>query len=711
MLSPSPSGKDQVVRTNLHGTGDSSNFAHSGPASIVYSESGHRADEDEQDVSEDDYAPSRSASVAPSRSHSVAASRTHSRESLASGARTPVGGRVDAAFIEVQERSRMSVVTQATIPAMPSPPIPSERGARNRTTSSSQAAPPTPTADRSIRESERERTVSTASRVSTTVSSSSTVVRDRKTSTASRVSSVSQTPSWTGPPATFQPAPPIISQPVPPVISQPVLPAVLESISTVVSQPDPPAAEPRAREAEPTKSKGKGKTKTPKASVPPSPIDPADTTVGKSPGKLAETLTSVWGSASKAATPGASPLIQTSRSIGPATPKTEAPPLSHKATPKMMEVKLSEPPTPALREAHSSLPAGASSEAHHETTRELSVEITQETRTEGPPSSTTPADTVPADIISAEASRDLAAIAEAPEPSAEQLVVQFTDTELTFNSLGIDLAAPGGLELNATPEASAEPANDSSGDGGWDLGGDSWGAPTTSKKPAKSQTSWGSSGGGGNTGWGGAAKIASGWGASSGGWAMPSAPSFGGISSTLGLGLSPKPSPKPVTPSLPAERPLSIGGLGSNLAGSFSNLLGGDGKKSPAPSPRPNSTLLPAVETPAHVETPPADAPAVPVQMKEPVAPVEEATQSADVAGPETTEEPAPIPVAAPAVDKTEEAATAETPAAAPGETGDGEGNDEDKEEEEKAGGGKAKVSAPPIKATNSKGTKKKKKK
>ncbi|KAG6330080.1 hypothetical protein ID866_9008, partial [Astraeus odoratus] len=48
-----------------------------GPASIVYSESGHRADEDEQDTySEDDL---------------VAPSRAHSRDSMGSGAKTPLG--------------------------------------------------------------------------------------------------------------------------------------------------------------------------------------------------------------------------------------------------------------------------------------------------------------------------------------------------------------------------------------------------------------------------------------------------------------------------------------------------------------------------------------------------------------------------------------------------------------------------------------------
>ncbi|KAG1747243.1 uncharacterized protein EDB91DRAFT_1264952 [Suillus paluster] len=56
--------------------GDISNSVYSEPAYFVHSESGHRTDEDEPVISEDDYAPSRSASVAPSRSHSVAPSRS-----------------------------------------------------------------------------------------------------------------------------------------------------------------------------------------------------------------------------------------------------------------------------------------------------------------------------------------------------------------------------------------------------------------------------------------------------------------------------------------------------------------------------------------------------------------------------------------------------------------------------------------------------------
>lgn len=672
-----------------------------GPASIVYSESGHRADEDEQDISEDDYAPSRSGSVAPSRSHSVAPSRSHSvaasRESLASGTRTPLGAsRVEATFVEVQERSRTSVVatqSSASKVSTPSPPTPTatERGVRSNTTSISHPAPPTHTAGQSIREVERERTVSTASKVSTVVAA--TVERDRTISTASKVSvsAVSQHVHTASSQQTILDA----SQPPPPAAVQHIPPVTVET---------------RGREAEPpAKGKGKGKNKTPKTTVPPSPIDPADTTVGKSPGQLAEALTSVWGSASKVNTPGASPLVPTSRSLEPTTPKTEAlPPLSHKATPKTTEVKLSEPPTPALGEAHQSLSTTIVSEVLQETTRELSVEITQETRMEGPPSSTTPADTVPTELISTEAPRDLAAIAEVSEVVAEQHTeTTFTVTETQSNVLGIDVSEPA-LELNFTSEAPSASVDDTNGDGGWGLD-ETWN--TTEQTEPVSSPAWGSSGGGGSTGWG--SSVRTGFGASKSSWSIPAAPTFGGLGSTLaGFGnllgtdgrKSSKPSPKPGSSLLPAEQTSSLGSLGS-LAGSISNLLVADDKKSPAPSPKPDASPLPLHHVLANAG---GEAPAAPVQTtEESSAPADVPTNAADMVP------PAPEEAAITTEKVAEETLPVET-AAAPLEpavpTG-GEGNDpeEDKEEVEEK---KSKVNAPPIKSSNSKsGAKKKKKK
>lgn len=679
-----------------------------GPASIVYSESGHRADEDEPDISEDDYAPSRSGSVAPSRSHSVAPSRSHSvaasrvesRESLASGTRTPLGAsRTEATLIEVQERSRTSVVatqSSASIKSFASsPPTPTatERGVRSNTTSISHPAPPPPAAELSIREVERERTVSTASKVSTAVAS--TIERDRRISTASKVSVSS--------------------------VSQHVHTASSQQTLSVASQPPPPAAvqpaplitvEIRGREAEPpAKGKGKGKNKTPKTTVPPSPIDPADTTVGKSPGQLAETLTSVWGSASKANTPGASPLAQASKSLEPTTPKVEA--------------------AAALEEVHHSLSTTVVSEVLQETTRELSVEITQETKMEGPPSSTTPADTVPTELISMETARDLTVIAEVSEVAvAEQHIetskevvvteqhIETSETSLTVtetqsNVLGIDISVPA-LELNAASGGPSASGDDTNGDGGWSPD-EAWGSAEQTEPVSSPALS--SSGVGGTIGWGASVKATAGWRASRSSNGRPKAatPTFGGLGSTLAgfLGAdgrkSSTSSPKPGSSLLPAEHTTSLGSLGS-LAGSLSNLLITDDKKSSLSSPKPDSPL-PLHHALANVIS---DPPAAPVQtIEESPAPAEAPTNTADAAPPASEEVAPSSNDAATTAETTADKATEEKPleetTAAPGEPavppGDGEGNDEEVDDK------KGKISAPQIKATNSKSSKKKKKK
>jgi hypothetical protein len=674
-----------------------------GPASIVYSESGHRADEDEPEISEDDYAPSRSGSVAPSRSHSVAPSRSRSvaasRESLASGTRTPLGAsRVESTFIEVQERSQTSLVatqSSASKISTPSPPTPTAT-VRSHT---SHPTPPSSTTEQSIREVERERTVSTASKVSSQVAS--TIERDRRISTASKisVSTISQHVHTASSQQTL-----VASQASPPAAVQPVPPITVET---------------RGRETEPpAKGKGKGKNKTPKTTVPPSPIDPADTTVGKSPGQLAETLTAVWGSASKANTPGASPLVQTSKSLEPTTPKTEAlPPLSHKATPKIAEVKLSEPPTPALGEAHHSMSTTVVSEVLQETTRELSVEITQETRMEGPPSSTTPADTVPTELISAEAPRDLAMIAEVSEVVVAEQHTETTlaVTETQSNILGIEVSVPT-LELNFKSEAPSASADDTNGDGGWDPD-DTWNS--VEKSEPVSSPALGSSGVGGSIGWGSNPKASTGWGPKlSNGWSMPATTNFGGLGSSFAGFLntdgrmSSKSSPKPGSSLLPAEHTSSFASL-SSFAGSISNIIIGDDKKSPVPSPKPDASPLPLHHALANVL---GDPPAAPTPTtEEPSAPAEAPTSAAD-AVPQAPEEVAPPSndAAAAAEKAIEETPPVET-TTAPGESSvppDGEGNDpeEEKEEVEEK---KPKVSAPAMKASNSKGGggKKKKKK
>ena len=72
------------------------------------------------------------------------------------------------------------------------------------------------------------------------------------------------------------------------------------------------------KEQEKAKGKGKAAKGISKHNLP---IDMADSVVGRSPGLLAETLTSTWGSQSKAVTPPASPW-PLAKSVGPSAPKT-----------------------------------------------------------------------------------------------------------------------------------------------------------------------------------------------------------------------------------------------------------------------------------------------------------------------------------------------------------------------------------------------------
>ncbi|KAG1871926.1 hypothetical protein C8R48DRAFT_696187 [Suillus tomentosus] len=200
---------------------------------------------------------------------------------------------------------------------------------------------------------------------------------------------------------------------------------------------------------------------------------------------------------------------------------------------------------------------------------------------------------------------------------------------------------------------------------------------------------------------------------------MQAGSTFGGIGSTLaGFGnllsadgrKSSKSSPKPGSPLLPAEHISSLGNL-SSLSGSISNLIGDD-KKSPIPSLNPDASPLPLPR--ALFNAGDADPPAAPVQAtEEPPAPTEAPTNVADAVVP-TTDETVPPPTdTATTEEKAEEKPPVE-PIPAPEEpsvpTGDGEGNDPEEDKEE-VDGKKAKINAPPIKAANSKGGKKKKKK
>jgi len=155
----------------------------------------------------------------------------------------------------------------------------------------------------------------------------------------------------------------------------------------------------REKEEKERKEREKAKAKTPKGtSKHNSPIDLADSVVGKSPGLLADTLVSVWGSQSKAVTPAASPW-PSAKSVDPSTPKTEQhlPSESRKLTPRNAEVKLSTPVTPALGEAEQALSIPVAAE---DPPKRLSVQLPQFrdlAGTEAP--GQTPADSLPPEQI------------------------------------------------------------------------------------------------------------------------------------------------------------------------------------------------------------------------------------------------------------------------------------------------------------------------
>ncbi|KAI6128933.1 hypothetical protein EDD16DRAFT_27288 [Pisolithus croceorrhizus] len=157
------------------------------------------------------------------------------------------------------------------------------------------------------------------------------------------------------------------------------------------------------------------KSKTPRGtSKQNSPIDLADTTVGKSPGRLGDTLTSVWGSQSKAVTPAASPW-PSSKSVGIENPQ---PTESRKLTPRNVQTKLSTPATPALGEAQQSFAAELTFD---EPTKDLFVQVPQHRdvgSAEG--AGHTPADSIPPDqFTTVGASQESAGNARATESNME----------------------------------------------------------------------------------------------------------------------------------------------------------------------------------------------------------------------------------------------------------------------------------------------------
>ncbi|KAI6108131.1 hypothetical protein F5141DRAFT_1120837 [Pisolithus sp. B1] len=431
-------------------------------SSIVYNESGHRAEEDEQDSHpEDDFGPSRSASRtasrAASRAASVAPSRTHSRDSMASGAKTPLG-------VSRQEQTRADVPDR-----------------HHRTTSISQsttAAEASAAAVASVysertREVEYEQTVS-SSRISSSVTH---VERDRKiSSSTTKVSTTAfAVDEKRGRESTKERAKAKEKEKQEQERRE-KLERERERERKESEEKERKAYEKAQREREEAERKereweemerqereqreredwerqerervqreneewerqerereqrekdekerkerqqAREKSKTPRGtSKQNSPIDLADTTVGKSPGRLGDTLTSVWGSQSKAVTPAASPW-PSSKSVGPTTPKIEnpQPTESRKLTPRNVQTKLSTPATPALGEAQQSFAAELTFD---EPTKDLFVQVPQHRdvgSTEG--AGHTPADSIPPDQFTTVGASQESADAQVTESNME----------------------------------------------------------------------------------------------------------------------------------------------------------------------------------------------------------------------------------------------------------------------------------------------------
>ena len=210
------------------------------------------------------------------------------------------------------------------------------------------------------------------------------------------------------------------------------------------------------------KAKGKGKGKAVKGiSKHNSPIDMADSVVGKSPGHLAETLTSTWGSQSKAVTPAASPW-PLAKSVGPSTPKMEQSSESHKLTPRNAEVKLSTPATPALGEAEQLLTVLVGAE---EPLKRLSIQLPHVLDlaiTEAP--GQTPADSLPTEqFLSVGATQESVEVTQTFEQTTEYSQETVEQSEATlfgqsatngmFSSWGTNIANSISSVANATSTA------------------------------------------------------------------------------------------------------------------------------------------------------------------------------------------------------------------------------------------------------------------
>ena len=232
--------------------------------------------------------------------------------------------------------------------------------------------------------------------------------------------------------------------------------------------------------AAPTKGKkGKG-TKNLNTNKLNSPVDLADTTVGKSPGQLGQALTSVWGSQSKAATPAASPFPSSARSVGPE---------SLKLAPRELE-----PTTPAVAGA----PTSFFSDLITEKTQEslvvssglfLDVSQTEEVKLEDTPAGQTPANTDPPTHFVSETSAEFNATTEAVESTFER--IEESETRGMFESVEVSETATTtaanttsvfGFSTNDTSGAQGDTTQTSD-----EWGMSSWGA-TSFKETTESVT-------------------------------------------------------------------------------------------------------------------------------------------------------------------------------------------------------------------------------
>ncbi|KAH7928096.1 hypothetical protein BV22DRAFT_230947 [Leucogyrophana mollusca] len=292
----------------------------------------------------------------------------------------------------------------------------------------------------------------------------------------------------------------------------------------ITQPPTDSEREKRTKDSDKDKGKGKEKAKTPKGSSKVnSPIDLGDSAVGKSPGQLADALKSVWGSGSKATTPGASPLTSRTRSIGPTTPIAEAPPVELQ---KPISRSITPTPLEPPMESHQPTLLDIPPSQHHQPPQESPVAVHEapvvaetfgqeaEIKAEETAFTTTPADSAPPEFptpqvpagstffdtakegapADAHLEPPMESIAELTEPQAEDAHHDpGAHVPGSFDSLGLDLSGE---------TAGGQATNEDTG----------WGFNSSDNQGASSWDNAGADAGSGGDSGGG-------WG---GGWTMPS---------------------------------------------------------------------------------------------------------------------------------------------------------------------------------------------